>query len=247
MEIIENMKQKENKMKKSLSVCPTCGKHLKISQYHCPRCEIDINGEFEGCMFCNLSDEDRYFALVFLQTGGNIKDVERVMGISYPTVKAKLHQLLANLGVGNGCCGDERKKVFDKRALKEELKSMKKKLKMKIKHDIHKSFHRQFGPAKVHLDVNTKTSGHKERAETRDVLDQLKNGNIDVATALKRLKGEGDGPKDGCCPDEVVEGSCDEANAAAGCCDDIPGVECGDGKEIEVRIEKIEGDENGRE
>jgi hypothetical protein len=64
---------------------------------------INIDGHFAGCSFCRLSDEDRVFALAFLQMEGSIKDMERLMGISYPTVKAKLARLNAALsGETNG-------------------------------------------------------------------------------------------------------------------------------------------------
>ena len=80
-------------MKNQLNQCPKCASPLKITSYGCPRCGTVIEGEFTGCSFCHLDDEDRLFALVFLQTEGNMKDVERLMGISYPTVKARLARL----------------------------------------------------------------------------------------------------------------------------------------------------------
>jgi hypothetical protein len=45
-----------------------------------------------------MPDEDRYFCLVFLQCEGNMKDVEKVMGISYPTIKNRLAQIRSALG-----------------------------------------------------------------------------------------------------------------------------------------------------
>lgn len=80
-------------MKNQLNQCPKCASPLKITRYGCPRCGTSVEGEFSGCSFCHLGEEDRLFALVFLQTEGNMKDVERLMGISYPTVKARLAKL----------------------------------------------------------------------------------------------------------------------------------------------------------
>lgn len=80
-------------MKNQLNMCPKCSSPLKITRYSCPQCGTVIEGDFSGCSFCHLDDEDRLFALVFLQTEGNMKDVERLMGISYPTVKARLAKL----------------------------------------------------------------------------------------------------------------------------------------------------------
>jgi len=180
-------------MTKSLSRCPSCGGQLKISQYHCSECEIDINGEFEGCIFCNLNDEDRYFALVFLQTGGNIKDVERVMGISYPTVKAKLATLLRNLGVGNG--GEAGSPPVDKAAIKAEIKEMKKHLKEKIKGNLHRTLHHKLHghnkhPGRFSFHLNGDKTEPDSNPDAKEVIDELKAGNIDVAAALRRLRGE---------------------------------------------------------
>jgi hypothetical protein len=86
-------------MKKHLDCCPACNSPLEIASYCCKECDITVEGHFCGCEFCGLGDDDRLFALVFLQTEGNMKDVERLMGISYPTIKAKLARLNNSLGV----------------------------------------------------------------------------------------------------------------------------------------------------
>jgi hypothetical protein len=93
-------------MKKHLHKCPACDSPLKISRYSCPSCGLEIEGEFTGCSFCLLDDDSRLFALVFLQTEGNMKDVERLMGISYPTVKSRLARL--NLALSGEAGGDMR-------------------------------------------------------------------------------------------------------------------------------------------
>ncbi len=192
-------------MKKSLSICPTCGGNLKISQYHCPECEIDINGEFDGCMFCNLADEDRYFALVFLQTGGNIRDVERVMGISYPTVKAKLAHLLRSLGVDSdditdNCCGTGRIEMevdVEEDELKAHLKEMKKHLKENIKSHVRQhvrhvggsGFCFRAGGRVERGEAETVMHGEAPSKEKVDsVITDLKDGKIDVNAALAKLR-----------------------------------------------------------
>ena len=224
-------------MKKSLSTCPTCGGQLKISQYRCPDCEIDINGEFEGCMFCNLSDEDRYFGLVFLQTGGNIKDVERVMGISYPTVKAKLSKLLRNLGVGNGdsteCCAGDTEKGLDRHALRAEIRVMKRGIKEKIHKKIRDRIHGGMRQVCIGIEADVEDMKPKDKQQTKGVLADLKAGNIDVATALNRLKGKGDKY------DVSTNDCCDTENIEAGCCDEISGTDCCDEDETKEEGEKI--------
>lgn len=84
--------------REQLTNCPRCNSRLYITRYTCRSCGTSIEGEFPGNIFSQLSDDDRLFALVFLQTEGNMKDVERVMGISYPTIKARLKKLNRSLG-----------------------------------------------------------------------------------------------------------------------------------------------------
>lgn len=84
-------------MKKSIEKCPTCDFPLRITRYSCQHCGTSIEGSFCGCLFCRLSEEERFFAFIFLQTEGNLKDVERLLGISYPTVKARLAKVNSSL------------------------------------------------------------------------------------------------------------------------------------------------------
>jgi hypothetical protein len=86
-------------MKEALSACPACSGKLEIRAYRCASCGTEVQGRFSGCPFCRMSDEDRYFCLVFLQCEGNMKDVEKVMGISYPTIKNRLARIREVLGV----------------------------------------------------------------------------------------------------------------------------------------------------
>ncbi len=79
--------------------CAICGGKLTITRLSCPSCETTMEGKFEGCPFCALSPEDMRFLLIFLKNRGSIKDVERDMGISYPTVRAALDNLIATLGL----------------------------------------------------------------------------------------------------------------------------------------------------
>jgi hypothetical protein len=200
----------EKEMKKHLVQCPACSGTLKISQYHCPECGIDINGEFEGCMFCDLDDEDRYFALVFLQTGGNISDVEKVMGISYPTVKAKLARLLDNLGVspefnGGGEAqyfGDGRTHRFGDRmkrrhAQREDRRKLKDEIRETVRSHVKASLKGAMAgipfvsedEEPVTVEVPPKKNPPKDFGS---IIGDLKEGRIDVASALRRIKGEDD-------------------------------------------------------
>lgn len=78
--------------------CPVCGERLSIIKLGCPKCSTAIEGDFQPCEFCRLPEEDLAFAKVFIKCRGNIKDVEKELGISYPTVRGKLDSVIRGLG-----------------------------------------------------------------------------------------------------------------------------------------------------
>ena len=81
--------------------CPSCDGKVVITELCCTECKTSIKGSFDLSEFSLLSREEEYFLRVFLAARGNIKEVERHLNISYPTVKSKLENLLSKLGLGN--------------------------------------------------------------------------------------------------------------------------------------------------
>jgi len=79
--------------------CPSCSGKMVVTEFCCDECKTSIKGNFPlPELACMNEGEDR-FLKVFLSARGNIKEVERCLGISYPTVKARLEALLAKLGL----------------------------------------------------------------------------------------------------------------------------------------------------
>ncbi len=78
--------------------CPVCETGLEVSRLVCPSCRTSLEGRFDPCKFCLLDREQAEFVEVFLRSRGNIKEVEREMGISYPTVRSRLDNVLTALG-----------------------------------------------------------------------------------------------------------------------------------------------------
>lgn len=78
--------------------CPVCGEKLSITKLGCPKCSTAIEGDFQPCEFCRLPEDDLDFVKVFIKCRGNIKDVEKELGISYPTVRGKLDAVIRGLG-----------------------------------------------------------------------------------------------------------------------------------------------------
>ncbi len=77
-----------------LSSCPICRHQLRIRKYHCPECEISFDGDFETNVFESLNPEQLEFARLFLIVQGNIKEMEKRLNISYPTVKNRLADVI---------------------------------------------------------------------------------------------------------------------------------------------------------
>jgi len=71
-----------------------------VTELCCPDCKTAVKGSFALPFFATLAPEQENFLKVFLKSRGNIKAVERQLGISYPTVKGKLDSLLNSLGLG---------------------------------------------------------------------------------------------------------------------------------------------------
>jgi hypothetical protein len=84
---------------KLLGRCPVCGSDMAVTRLKCARCATEISGDFTPCAFCRLDKEQERLITVFLKTRGSIREVERELGISYPTVRARLEEALQALGL----------------------------------------------------------------------------------------------------------------------------------------------------
>lgn len=73
--------------KKAIGKCPVCEGRLTISRLSCKKCNIDITGDFELSKFNYLNKDDLDFIETFLKCQGNLKDLQGIMGVSYPTAK----------------------------------------------------------------------------------------------------------------------------------------------------------------
>ena len=83
---------------KLLNKCPVCSSQLKVVKLSCDTCGTIVESDFSFSKFESLNDEQLKFAEIFLKNRGSIKDVEKEMGISYPTVRSKLDDVVRALG-----------------------------------------------------------------------------------------------------------------------------------------------------
>ena len=77
-----------------------CKGGLVVRSLFCPECKVKIEGDFRLPRVLSLSPEQFEFVEIFLRARGNIKEVERELGISYPTVRSRLEEVVAKLGLG---------------------------------------------------------------------------------------------------------------------------------------------------
>jgi hypothetical protein len=74
---------------------------MEVARLHCPSCRTAVEGRFALDRFARLGREQMQFLEAFLRARGVIKDVEEALGISYPTVRSRLDDLLRSLDLGD--------------------------------------------------------------------------------------------------------------------------------------------------
>ncbi|MEO8252521.1 MAG: DUF2089 domain-containing protein [Chloroflexota bacterium] len=85
-----------------ISTCPVCEGELAITRLHCRSCGTALEGEFGVGRYGRLSREQLALLESFLRSRGNLKEMERELGISYPTVRGRVEALVRALGLADG-------------------------------------------------------------------------------------------------------------------------------------------------
>lgn len=80
--------------------CPGCGEPLIITECRCPTCQLTLRGEFSPGLFSTLTQDQLTFVREFLRVRGNLSELEKVLGVSYPTIRNKLDEI--NLSLDRG-------------------------------------------------------------------------------------------------------------------------------------------------
>jgi hypothetical protein len=83
-----------------ISTCPVCSGELAVTRLHCRSCGTTLEGEFSVGRFGRLTREQLLLLESFLRSRGNLRDMERELGISYPTVRSRVEALVRALGFG---------------------------------------------------------------------------------------------------------------------------------------------------
>ena len=83
-----------------ISTCPVCSSELAVTRLHCRSCGTTLEGDFSVGRFGRLNREQLALLESFLRSRGNLREMERELGISYPTVRSRVEALVRSLGFG---------------------------------------------------------------------------------------------------------------------------------------------------
>ena len=98
------------------SVCPACDGRLVPREMACKDCGLVVQTRFKGNEFVGLDDDSLHVLRIFVACEGRIRDMERALGVSYPTVKSRLAALRNALGVGRAAAETPRARPTGPRA-----------------------------------------------------------------------------------------------------------------------------------
>jgi hypothetical protein len=77
-------------MARQVTACPVCDAPLEVTELTCAACRTRLHGHFPLPPLAQLAPEHQVFVETFVRCRGVIRDVERALSISYPTVRARL-------------------------------------------------------------------------------------------------------------------------------------------------------------
>ena len=77
--------------------CPSCGGVLAVKRLRCQACETEVEGSYSFPALVSLSKEDQEFVLEFVKASGSLKEMAKIIGVSYPTVRNRLDEIIENL------------------------------------------------------------------------------------------------------------------------------------------------------
>ncbi len=89
-------------MNNSLTRCPVCQNELTITRLHCDACDTTLEGRFAGGPFAHLTAEQLDFVLTFIRCEGKLTRMETEIGLSYPTIRNRLQDIIRALGYEPG-------------------------------------------------------------------------------------------------------------------------------------------------
>jgi len=81
------------------TVCPACKDQLKVKSLICEQCDTQIQGQYELPPLAGLCPDDQAFILDFLKASGSLKEMAKLLGLSYPTVRNRLDEIIERVKI----------------------------------------------------------------------------------------------------------------------------------------------------
>ncbi len=85
-------------MNQIIGQCPICKETLQVTRLYCPNCDTTLEGHFALGRFHQLTVDQLAFVETFVRCEGKINRVGEEMGVSYPTVRGRLTDVIRALG-----------------------------------------------------------------------------------------------------------------------------------------------------
>ena len=87
----------DEKKKRLPLQCPACDSTLRVGRLFCEQCDTEVCGSFELPLLARLNEKEQLFIVDFIKLSGSLKDMAKNMGVSYPTVRNILDDLIDKL------------------------------------------------------------------------------------------------------------------------------------------------------
>ena len=96
-------------MKLLPAICPSCNSQLNVKSLICEHCQTEIQGQYELPTPVRLSVDDQSFMLEFIKASGSLKEMARLLGLSYPTVRNRLDEIIERITLSESPKENDRK------------------------------------------------------------------------------------------------------------------------------------------
>lgn len=93
--------------------CPSCSEAIRVTRLECPGCATKLEGEFELPALLKLPSDDLAFVTEFVRSSGSLKEMAKLNGQSYPTIRNRLDQIIARLDKSAGSVGKRQHEILD--------------------------------------------------------------------------------------------------------------------------------------
>ena len=148
--------------------CPACDGRLFPRELECVDCGLHLQASYPRNEFARLDDDALHLLRIFVACEGRIRDMERALGVSYPTVKSRLAGLRETLGFGGENARQQKPRQQKPRQQKPRQKEARQK------------------EARQHKEEPTPKEAPKPQAS--DTIGRLERGEIDFDEAMRRLQ-----------------------------------------------------------